>query len=312
MSFISKYKLYSLIPIAFLGILLVSAIPSSNPNSSISNKQTKPTVFDKYWYQGKAEISSYQLVQARYGELRKGTAVLVFVTEPFSKSKQVKLNNTERNALDVVKILKLNLLKKFTTGIYDYSILQSIFTPIDIEQYNHSIKVSTSIQDWCGHSYTQLNLQKYKYKVSLRSYFETEGDQEFQIEQTMLEDEIWNLIRIAPKTLPIGDVQIIPNMATARLRHAAIAIEDAFASHQPHENEKHLMCYQLSFPLSQRSLEIYYHKKFPHEIEGWKETYIDNGKKLSSTATRTKTILSDYWNKVQLNDHSLRKELGLD
>ena len=38
----------------------------------------------KYWYNNEAEISSYSLVQARYGEIREGKAVLIYVTETFS------------------------------------------------------------------------------------------------------------------------------------------------------------------------------------------------------------------------------------
>ncbi|BDS14540.1 hypothetical protein [Aureispira anguillae] len=312
MSFVSKYKLYSLIPIVFLGILFLSATSDSIETKAPKITRINKSNFDQYWYQGKAEITSYNLKQARYGEIRNGTAVLVFVTEPFSKSKQVKLNTTDRNQEDVVSVLKLNLSKKFVTGIYDYSILQSIFTPVQLDKYEHSIKVTTSIQEWCGHTFTQLNLQKYKYRISLHSYFETEGDQEYQVEQAMLEDEIWNLIRIAPSALPTGSIQLIPNTATARLRHSAIDVEEAVATLIPHETNKKLNSYQLNFPLSQRTIRIDYHKKFPHEIEGWKETYIDNGKELSTTATRTRTILSDYWNKHQIKDESIRKELGLD
>ena len=39
--------------------------------------------FKGYWYAGKAEVSSYKLEQARYGEIREGNAVLVYVTEDF-------------------------------------------------------------------------------------------------------------------------------------------------------------------------------------------------------------------------------------
>ena len=56
--------------------------------------------FKNYWYQGKAEVASYKLEQARYGEMRDGHAVLVFVTEDFSKSKQVKLDNSQRAGKD--------------------------------------------------------------------------------------------------------------------------------------------------------------------------------------------------------------------
>ncbi|CAA6830216.1 MAG: FIG00930336: hypothetical protein [uncultured Aureispira sp.] len=312
MALFSKYKLNYLIPIAFVGILFVSAFPNSKKTKAVLAPTTvNEPKFDKYWYQGKAEITSYELKQARYGEIRAGSAVLVFVTEPFSKSKQVKLNNTSRNKEDVIKVLKLNFTKKFTTGIYDYSILQSIFTPIDLDHYKHSIKATTSLQEWCGHTYTQLNLQSYKYKVLLKSYFETEGDQEYQIEQAMLEDEIWNLIRIAPGVLPTGSIQLIPNTATARLRHTVLNVENAFASLDENKANKNLMTYTVEFIESQRTLSIHYYKKFPHEIEGWAETYIDNGKELSTTATRIKTILSDYWSKYRVKDEPMRQELGL-
>lgn len=313
MALFSKYKLNYLIPIVFVGILFLSAIPNNKKKKAVTTPTTiDNSKFDKYWYQGKAEVTSYELKQARYGEIRTGSAVFVFVTEPFSKSKQVKLNNTDRNEEDVVKVLKMNFTKKFTTGIYDYSILQSIFTPIDLNNHKHSIKVTTSLQEWCGHTYTQLNLQAYKYKIMLKSYFETEGDKEYQIERAMLEDEIWNLIRISPNTLPIGDIQLIPNTATARLRHTVLDVENAFATLNENKTNKELMTYTIEFTESQRTLSIDYHKKFPHEIEGWTETYIDSGKELSTTATRIKTILSDYWSKYRVKDESLRQELGLE
>jgi len=312
MALFSKYKLNYLIPIVFVAILLLSAFPNNKKSTVVTTPTTVDnSKFDDYWYQGKAEITSYELKQARYGEIRTGSAVFVFVTEPFSKSKQVKLNSTSRNEDDVVKVLKMNFTKKFTTGIYDYSILQSIFTPIDLNNYKHSIKVTTSLQEWCGHTYTQLNLQAYKYKVLLNSYFETEGDQEYQIEQAMLEDEIWNLIRISPNDLPIGDIQLIPNTATARLRHTVLDVENAFATLNENKANKKLITYTIEFTESQRTLSIDYYNKFPHEIESWTETYIDNGKELSTTATRIKTILSDYWSKYRVKDESIRQELGL-
>ena len=43
--------------------------------------QTKYDTFNAYWYTGLAEITSYSLEQARYGEIHKGSAVLIFVSE---------------------------------------------------------------------------------------------------------------------------------------------------------------------------------------------------------------------------------------
>jgi len=42
--------------------------------------------FSNYWYQGKAEVNVFDLQQSRYGEVRPGKAVMIFVTEDFSVS----------------------------------------------------------------------------------------------------------------------------------------------------------------------------------------------------------------------------------
>ncbi len=144
--------------------------------------------FGDYWYQGEAELTSYKLEQARYGEIHEGEAVLIFVTEDFSKRKQVKLDNPAGAPDDKVSVLKLNLTKKFITGIYPYSMMSSVFTPVQRQSYPQTLKVTTSSQEWCGHTFTQLNLQKRKYALELRSYFESEGDQSLELDGLILED----------------------------------------------------------------------------------------------------------------------------
>jgi len=136
--------------------------------TSVSNNQ-----FKDYWYQGKAEITSYNLQQARYGEIHKGDAVFIFVTEDFSKKKQVKLDYPSKNLKDAVPILKLNATRKFNTGIYPYSTMQSVFTPVNQKEDNGSLKVATSSQEWCGHTFMQLNQRGNNYQVQSNSYFES-------------------------------------------------------------------------------------------------------------------------------------------
>ena len=60
--------------------------------SAVSKAASESPEFKSYWNSGRAEITSYKLEQARYGELHSGYSVLVFVTEDFSKKKQVKLD----------------------------------------------------------------------------------------------------------------------------------------------------------------------------------------------------------------------------
>ena len=127
------------------------AIHSEQANYNKASR-TLTKAFKKYWFAGDAEISSYTLTQSRYGELRSGNAVLIYVTEDFLPNTQVKANNPGENS---IKVLKLNATKNFNTGIYPYNIMQSTFQPV----YNKSqpLKISASIQEWCGHVYAQIN-----------------------------------------------------------------------------------------------------------------------------------------------------------
>ena len=270
--------------------------------------QEDPPSFEDYWLKGNGEVNSYSLKQIRYGEVHEGEAVLTFSAEDFSRSKQVRLDFPEKAGSDAVKVLKVNQIRKFSTGIYDYSILQSAFTPIDLEKYPNSMKVTTSIQDWNGHVYSQLNLRPYQFILQLLSYFESEGDQEFQLEKALLEDEIWNLIRIDPKALPEGNIQIIPSMITARLRHYALGVEDARAKL---DSGKKTSTYEIDFIDSDRKLKITFQTEFPHVIEGWEEEYKEAGKKLTTTATLKKTMQIEYWHRHFNSDRKLREELEL-
>ena len=117
--------------------------------------------FHEYWYTMGAEISRYSLNQARYGEMHAGDAVLVFVTERMNPVIQIKADNP--GPVDI-PVLKLNAVRKFFTGIYPYSIMTSVFAPVDPEKYPLPLKISSSTQEWCGHVYTQMNLKDGNYQ----------------------------------------------------------------------------------------------------------------------------------------------------
>lgn len=271
--------------------------------------------FKDYWYSGKAEITSYKLEQGRYGELHHGYAVLVFVTEDFSKHKQVKLDNPENAKEDAVKVLKLNNIKKFDTGIYRYSIMNSVFTPVDIEEYPDTLKISSSSQEWCGNTYTQLNLVDDAYSVKSFSYFESEGDREYSLEDEFLEDEIWTRIRLSPESLPVGEIKIIPGAVASRLTHRILKVETAEASLEENPADTAIMVYKLNYPASDRSLEITFEKTFPYEIVSWEESYTSgfgtDAKRLTTKAVRNKILITDYWNKNKPADVLYREELGI-
>ena len=296
-------------------ILLISILGCG---SSVSQdmKGSKPVDFNGYWYAGEAEITSYALEQARYGETHQGTSVLVFVTEPFSKSKQVKLDNWQDQSEDNVSVLKLNMTKKFLTGIYPYSMMMSTFKPVSADKHPKMFKVTTSSQEWCGHTFMQANLNKGKYRLKGYSYFESEGDIDKTTDEVLLEDELWTTIRLGPDLLPTGTVELLPATFYLRLRHQEImpkkakltlsSLSTSEFSEQAHRR------YTIAY--DNRQLAIYFEESFPYTILGWEESYtagFGSIETLTTRARRINTIKSPYWGKNSNTDRKIREELGL-
>lgn len=265
--------------------------------------------FGEYWNRGKAEITSYDLDQARYGEIHKGRAVNIFVTEPFNPELQVKADQPTDTSMQV---LKLNMTKKFNTGIYPYSMMLSVFTPTDLKKHPHTLKTTVSSQEWCGHTWTQLNWRGDGYRGELRSYFESENDRDFNAGNALLEDEVWTRIRLAPDELPVGETQMIPGGFHARLRHRLQKPEKVVATL---EKKGESNVYTLEYPELERTLRIRFEAAFPYRIEGWEETaksgFGENEKFLTTKATRKKELVVDYWNHHDNVDRPMRGELGL-
>lgn len=289
-------------------VLLVCLVTACRhkPKHQSANAVFQTQEFRDYWHAGKAEVTSYDLRQSRYGEERKGKAVLIFVTEDLSRKLQVKLDDPSgRNKINV---LKMNFTKNFVTGIYPYSLMLSVFTPTNREQEPSSLKATMSAQEWCGHVYTQLNLRGNRYAVKSHSYFEQEADEQFSVRQAVLEDEIWNLIRLDPENLPQGSLEVIPGLFYTRLNHVDLTVRSAHADKTETDSS---FVYKLEFPDAGRSIAIQYEKPFPHKIIGWTETWNERGKTMETSAVRDKTLYTDYWTKNKNMFLHLRDSLNL-
>jgi len=285
------------------GLILMIACAGSAPENT-GEASVVSDQFKQYWYDGMAEITSYQLEQARYGQMHKGHAVLVFVTEPFSPTKFVKPDRDEKSD---VSVSKLNFTKKFTTGIYPYSMMTSSFFPLS--QGEHALKVTTSSQEWCGHTFLQL-LNKKKFDISGFSYFESEGDRKMELNKAFLEDDIWSRIRKNPEKILIGEFDFIPSFFYLRLKHKEIKSYRCEISKKQMENG--LAVIALNYPALNRMLSIIYETSFPYNINSWEEIYEDGAEgKSITTGRKIKTLKSAYWQKNGVKDSVLRKQLGL-
>lgn len=307
-------KTTTILLIGMVGFSLLNSCKNHTPEISetIAISESKAEIsapktvlskeFNDYWYNGEAEITSYKLEQARYGEMRDGTAVLVFVTEDFLPEIQVKADNySDKNT----PVLKLNATKNFNTGIYPYSIMQSIFYPVANNQ--HALKISASIQEWCGQVYSQLN-NRDDFELISHSYFQSESDQSFTIKKAWTENELWTKLRIDPNNLPIGSIEIIPSFEYLRLKHITAK---AYSANASLENG----IYIVSYPELNRTLKIIFNSSFPYDILGWEETSLSgfgpSAKSLTTKATKLKSIKSAYWRKNNNADEGLRETLKL-
>lgn len=264
--------------------------------------------FERYWYQGLAELGRYELQQSRYGEIHEGEAVLIFVTEDFLTGPQVKHEFGERD--DAVPILKLNAYRRFFTGIYPYTVMTSVFSPVDGAP---TLKRTSSMQEWCGNAFTQLNRTDGGYRAELRSYFQGEGDRNEILGDALLEEELFTRIRRDPDSLPTGSIDVIPAAHHLRMTHREIDVYAAEASLRWSEaadsRDEPVGEYTLTYPDLDRTLSITFEQAFPHRILAWEER--DDGGRAVTRAELTHAVLLDYWNHNGAADGAWREALGL-
>ncbi|MBN1477549.1 hypothetical protein JXA47_12410 [Candidatus Sumerlaeota bacterium] len=128
--------------------------------------------FESHWRDGRAELDGYRLTIERYGEIRQGEAVMIFVTEPFSESQLVKVDDPSANPADTFEALKLNLVRDFQTGVYDYNTMVSVFT--HAADFSPA-KITFTSAEWCGHVYEELRFRPEGIESQIFSYFEGES-----------------------------------------------------------------------------------------------------------------------------------------
>ncbi len=301
--------------LALFGIgIIFSACSQNGADESTTYKNEVAT--SQYWKDGMAEVNVYELQQNRYNNIHNGTLMSIFVPEDFLYEKQVKNDNyTDEKSTPIIKNIQT---RKFTTGIYDYSMFTSTFTPLDQKKFPRSLKVTSSSQEWCGTTFLQVNRKKDGYKMELRSYFESEGDEVEIVKGGILEDELFNLIRINPASLPIGNFKLIPSLMYTQLRHVEMKSFNAESALEEYKGDvfkgEKLMSYSFEIPDLKRTVKIVFENNAPYKIVGWEDTYPSAfDKKNRTTLVKLKTTSKiDYWNKNNPSDEKQRLEIGVE
>ncbi len=187
--------------------------------------------FDEVWRDGRAELDGYRLTVDRYGHPRVGRGVAIYVTEPFSRSKHVKLDDPAKaDPADLVDVLKLNLVRSFQTGLYDYHTMVSLF--VRTADFT-PVKVSFTSAEWCGQVYEQLDFGERRLAARYASYFEGESaDHTVKVPEGLVtEDDLFVLLRgLRGAYLAPGAKRTVPFLASPfvrRLAHRSLAIGEA-------------------------------------------------------------------------------------
>lgn len=269
--------------------------------------------FSRHWHDGQAELDGYRLTVQRYGEEREGVAVMIFVTEPLRLSTRVKADDPSERPDDVVDVLKLNFVRDFQTGIYDYDTMTSVFSATsDLEL----LKVSFSSAEWCGHVYSEMVTADDQLELLTHSYFEGEsGRQELDRPSGGITgEELFVLLRglkgdfLAPgeqRTLPF-----LPSAFVQRLHHRPA--EWIRATVRRAEVTTPVSVPAGEFEVSRYEIEIADGRKGSFDIESaWPHRIVRWSLAPDVEGALTGSLRTPYWQENREGDESRLEALGL-
>ncbi len=255
--------------------------------------------FETHWRDGQAEVSGYRLTVKRYGQDRRGHAVAIFVTEPFSEARRVK---AEATGPDAVEALKLNLVRDFQTGLYDYNTMASVFVRArDLSP----LKTTFSSAEWCGHVFEERLFFPRQVTAQYHSYFDGEsGSLKLDWpEGGITEEGLWILLRgLRGEFLKPGDARTAPFLPSAyhhRLSHQPLRWTSADISRSAMEPT--LYTVRIA---DGRTGKFWIEPQYPHRIRRW-ELAPDVAAEL------TGSVRLPYWQHNRTGDEHLLQKLGI-
>jgi hypothetical protein len=233
--------------------------------------------FDSHWQDGKAELNGYRYSVTRYGHRREGSAVLIYVTEPFSESRRVKVDDPKKNPKDTFEALKVNMVREFSTGIYAYHTLASIFTRT---RDFSPVKITFSSAEWCGHVFEEMIFNRHHIADRYLSYFEGESDLKRLTvrENSLTEEELLVRLRgLRGEWIGPGERRTVPLLPSAfyrRLTHRPLAwsearIERARGSESVRVPAGRFETSVITVKTEHRVGRFWIEAKYPHRIVKW-------------------------------------------
>lgn len=274
---------------------------------------------DKVWKafgHGQAEISSYEVTQPRYGQLRKGHEVFIYVPEPFKMDERIKPDYEGSVKKDnLIHVMKLNRYHTFLTGLYPYHVMTTIqsalYPKVDFSAFD-VLNMNISAIEWCGNYFAQVipDPAERNAKWEYNSYFEKEGRKSISIplgKDVYFEDNLWIRIReLTGSFMKVGEtksVTIYERLWQNRISHQKLIGNKAILSKKDGKFDGY-DAFEWSWELSGRSVTVFTDREYPHYILGWSDSLGGKGKRLAYLQT-------PYWEKNTIKDEVLRAKLKL-
>ena len=303
---------------------LVLAIAPISCGRSAPPETATPT-FQSQWEDGKAELDGYRYEVTRYGERRTGRCVMVFVTEPFSESLRVKVDDPSKHPGDVFEALKLNFVREFQTGIYHYNTMVSVYArSADFAP----AKIVLSSAEWCGSVYEEQIFRSGFVANAVRSYFEGESgaDTLDAPRDGIAEDDLYILLRgLRGPYLEAGGrrtIPLLPSPFHARLTHRPVAWTTAEIGRA--RDSERLLVPAGSFRADRYTIRVadgregrvWIERSAPHRIVKWAWTAPPHpGTAMAGDATDQGELAGSarlaYWKLHGRGDERYLRELGL-
>lgn len=301
--------------------LILASCAATADSSHLTSPSQAPEGFWDHWGDGLSEISAYSLSQPRYGQDNPGEVVLIFVTETFTHEQRVKSDGGHRDAFPV---MKLNAVRDFQTGFYDYNVMTSTFVPLSGETPRGiPTKQSFSMQEWCGSTYAELtSVHDYGDPVDgLRlighGYFDGESVVDKRIPAPVggiTADALPILVRgVAGPLLQPGasmTVPFLPRLADSRMLHRPLVWTEATLTRSSETKTTTVPAgafetFSITMaPAGGPAITYDVEVEAPHRIIGWQR---EDGE----AARMTGSTRSAYWRQQRPGEEARRSALGL-
>ncbi len=313
-----------------VGRAIAVTLVAAAGGSLLAAKAAPAPTFESHWQDGKAELDGYRYTVTRYGQPRRGTAVMVFVTEPFSESKRVKADDPNANPADTFEALKLNFIRDFQTGIYDYNTMVSLF--VRTRDFS-PVKISFSSAEWCGHVYEEMLFGARQIADRYVSYFEDESaNRQLDLrEKGLAEEELFVRLRgLRGEWLRPGEsegISLLPSAFYRRLTHSPLDWEQATVERRagPERATVPAGTFEASVytvkVLGVREGRFWVEQAYPHRVVRWewktmtRPTGGSRGHWSPSEALDAGELTGSarlaYWQLHKLGDEKYLRDLGL-